>query len=33
MFEVNGVKGWGGAEWLYRNIQGKDVPDYSESFE
>ncbi|KAJ8920051.1 hypothetical protein NQ315_011704 [Exocentrus adspersus] len=28
-FEVNGVQGWGAAEWQYRNIQGKNVSDYS----
>ncbi|XP_018574444.2 uncharacterized protein LOC108913376 [Anoplophora glabripennis] len=30
-FEVNGVKGWGAAEWQYRNIEGKTVMDYSEN--
>nr|CAI5841015.1 unnamed protein product [Callosobruchus analis] len=24
-FRVNGTKGWGAAEWQYRNIQGKDI--------
>ncbi|KAJ8976443.1 hypothetical protein NQ317_016062 [Molorchus minor] len=25
LFEINGVKGWGSAEWQYRNIVGKDA--------
>jgi hypothetical protein len=30
-FEINGVKGWGAAEWQYRNIDGKNVPDFKEN--
>ncbi|KAJ3642305.1 hypothetical protein Zmor_025104 [Zophobas morio] len=30
-FEVNGLKGWGAAEWQYRNVDEKNVPDYDGS--
>lgn len=25
IFKVNGLNGWGIAEWLYRNIEGKEA--------
>ncbi|XP_022918645.2 uncharacterized protein [Onthophagus taurus] len=32
-FKVNGLKGWGGSEWMYRNIEGKHVLDYEKNKE
>ncbi|RZB94432.1 uncharacterized protein BDFB_004454, partial [Asbolus verrucosus] len=30
-FSVNGVKGWGAAEWQYRNVDEKNVEDYNKN--